>query len=319
MKKICLLLIIFFTQNINLVSAQDIETEAKVIYGKAEDSYNEGNYKDALSKISQVEQIFESPNAKVLYLKAKTLHQLILLKFGFQNEYEITLNKFFEVVNKETFSIEKYTEMVELNLDWKELKVQLKSEEFQLYQKILNIATPEVNLVENFNSQFPNSNYIKELQEDLRKKTNSAQSINKQKLEHIKNEFDKISNVSPHMDFAQLNSHITLLNNYLISYPNSEYSSSIESKLNENKNRKDKFLTLTKKYCELNRIRREKNRTSNICLVSSLLVLPLLPVGIIIKVGASKKRKEMSKIEADLISQEFIIDDLKKTPCLEFD
>jgi hypothetical protein len=244
-----------------------------------------------------------------LYLKAKTLNQLILVKNGSQNEYEITLNKFFEIVNKETFSVEKYTEMIELNIDWKELKVKLKTEEFELYQKILKIPTAENTLVENFNSQFPHSNYLKELQEDLRKKT----SINKQKQEYLKNEFDKIRNVSTIMDYDQLISYISQLNNLLISYPNTEYSYPIELLLNENKNRRDQFLTLTTKYCELNRIRREENRKSNIYFMF------FTPMGIILKASARKKRKQMNKIEEDLVILHFKIDELKKTPCLEFD
>lgn len=161
-------------QNSYLAFAQDKETEAMVIYGKAEDSYNEGNYQDVLTKLKRVEQILAAPNSKILYLKAKSLNKLIINKSGSQKEYENTLNSFFEIVNKETFSVEKYTEMVELNLDWQELKLKLKEEEFRSYQAILNNQLPDIANLNNFVIEYPESKYIKVLQEDYAKK-NQAQ------------------------------------------------------------------------------------------------------------------------------------------------
>jgi hypothetical protein len=70
------------------------------------------------------------------------------------------------------------------------------------------------------------------------------------------------------------------------------------------------FLTLAKRYCELYKYKRDTNSRTNFCLQQ----LPIF--SIIIQIRA---KKQMKKIETELINKEFIIDDLKITPCKQFE
>jgi hypothetical protein len=162
------------------------------------------------------------------------------LNTDLQNEYESTLNGFFKLANKENYSIEKYYEIVDLNSDWGVLKEHIQTEEFQQYKKIIQSTKPENTLVENYINQFPDSKYINELQNDLRKKTNAILSPEEQR-QNMKNEFEKAANIPARMTCGQLNKYIAQLNDLLIFYPNSELSSSIELKLNESNKRKEQF------------------------------------------------------------------------------
>lgn len=104
--------------------AQSKDDEARALFQKAQDAYDEGNYlntEDILSKL----QDGIGANPKILYLRVKAI-KMGLGNGSFANterNYDLTMsliNMFFAAVNKATYPAEKYSEMVSAKVDIQE-------------------------------------------------------------------------------------------------------------------------------------------------------------------------------------------------------
>lgn len=90
----------------NCCYAQDKETRAQAYYMSAEDAYNASNYQKAYDKLVATENILGESNAKIEYLKVKSLMEL--KKYS---EAKTELNKYFDMATNAK-GTEKYLEMM---------------------------------------------------------------------------------------------------------------------------------------------------------------------------------------------------------------
>ncbi len=138
-----------------VIRAQDAETQAIVMYGKAEQLYNENKYDEALTKLNQAEKLLDTTNTKILYLKANILNQLMTKNSSFESDFEKVLALFFTIVDKETYSKDKYIEMVGMDMDWKETKEKRRKAEQDFFNSIYNKPEITVEDLQSFNQTIP--------------------------------------------------------------------------------------------------------------------------------------------------------------------
>lgn len=116
--------IIFFmfitVTTIGKTVAQDLETEAKLLFIRAEELYNEGQFTDCLSKLKQAEINLNGANVKILFLKAHTLEKLTNESWSkYSGQLKDCIDEFYSKVDKSTYSTEKYMEFSSLSLRFK--------------------------------------------------------------------------------------------------------------------------------------------------------------------------------------------------------
>jgi hypothetical protein len=154
MKKLLFFLIAASCMN---MKAQDVQTEAKILYSQAEDLLNQDKYKESIQKLISIENTLGSTNPKILYLKIQNYHRLIKMDW---NEYEnlrSSILKFFELVDKSTYSPDKYLEISAISMNVKEKKNKYEEDFLRLSEgkDFLGFKT--------FLSEFPNSDYALKL------------------------------------------------------------------------------------------------------------------------------------------------------------
>lgn len=155
MKKLLLFLIAASFVNIK---AQDVQTEAKILFSQAEDLLNQDKYKESIQKLNSIENALGSTNPKILYLKIQNYQRLIKTDW---NEYEnlrSSILNFFELVDKSTYSPDKYLEISAISMNIKEKKNKYEADFLRLSEgkDFLGFKT--------FIIEFPNSDYALKLQ-----------------------------------------------------------------------------------------------------------------------------------------------------------
>lgn len=105
--------------------AQTKEEEARIYYQRASDNFDAGLYPEALGNLGKAEGIMGT-NPKILYLRVKVTQSG--LKSGIfmkqENTYQIlmnTLNTLFSKIDKATYPPEKYTEILNIKIDTREV------------------------------------------------------------------------------------------------------------------------------------------------------------------------------------------------------
>ncbi|HRE50110.1 MAG TPA: hypothetical protein PK339_01725 [Flavitalea sp.] len=104
------------------INAQDNSSRAENAYFKAEEFFSNNDYGSALTQLAEAERLLGATNPKIMYFKIQILRSQFLQS---SNNYPLlrgSINRFFEIVNKETFSPEKYREIIRLQSDLDDFK-----------------------------------------------------------------------------------------------------------------------------------------------------------------------------------------------------
>jgi len=110
---------LFFTAG---VYAQDKSSLAENAYFRAEEFFSNNDYGNALIQLAEAERLLGSTNPKIMYFKIQVLKAQFLQS---SNNYPLlrnSISRFFEITNKETFSSEKYREIIRLQSDLDDFK-----------------------------------------------------------------------------------------------------------------------------------------------------------------------------------------------------
>lgn len=150
-------LLLPFTLLCNMALAQDKNTEATVYYGKAEEDYNNGQYKSALDEIKSAENLLGSTNPRLLYLKIEAYDKLVPADWSFTEYERAALGDFFNTVDKAKYPKEKYLEITNLSIDLKDKMTR--------YEQDYTVVSGSNNLSDYtaFFAKYPNSKHAKEL------------------------------------------------------------------------------------------------------------------------------------------------------------
>ena len=135
--------LIFLLLIANFCFAQDKETQAQATYMAAEDAYNSSNFQKAYDKLVATENILGKSNAKIEYLKVKSLVEL--KKYS---EAKTELSKYFDVASGSKGS-EKYQEMMMLygKIDDMEAEAIAKTKADNETQNKINILVAEIDSI----------------------------------------------------------------------------------------------------------------------------------------------------------------------------
>jgi outer membrane protein assembly factor BamD (BamD/ComL family) len=94
----CVFLLLLSCFNLFLsCTAQDANLEAKVLYTKAEEAFNSGNYTESLKQLDNVENTLGATNSRILYLKANCYNNLLKTDWRYADKLSATLNQFFSM------------------------------------------------------------------------------------------------------------------------------------------------------------------------------------------------------------------------------
>lgn len=183
MKKIILLFVLHAA--ISYLFSQDKSEIAVALYQKAENFFNQTEYESAYTILLQAEENLGSTNTKILYLKAKSLQQLIKADGKFLPALKQTLDAFYARVKKQTYSQEKYNEMVLLSTELQKLV----AEEENTYNAIR--ASNNIDDYDAFYAKFPSSIFRQNLDANYDKlkrerETQKSAALEKAKAEQAK-------------------------------------------------------------------------------------------------------------------------------------
>ncbi len=172
MKKYLFFFLIFSS---TLLYAQDKDLQATAYYIKAEAAYNNNNFNETVSYLNQAETLLGGPNQKTLYLKIYALNELTQNSSSRMTELKQALETFFDIVDKNTYSTEKYLEITNIFLEQKEREQKMKEEaqaeealfkeEAQAEEALFKYVKESTNLddVNGFLNRYPNSKFIPQL------------------------------------------------------------------------------------------------------------------------------------------------------------
>jgi len=164
-RQIVLIMILAFNFNLK---AQDKSSEAKVIFSKAEDLFNDSEYEDCIEKLEECEVLLKATNTKILFLKVKSLNILAKTDPVYIGDLQSSIEAFFKMIgNKSDYPQEKYLEIVEINLESKKL-TSIHKEIFERSNYLLsNWKTVSIADISNFLSENPKYKYKKSLEDKL--------------------------------------------------------------------------------------------------------------------------------------------------------
>lgn len=144
---------LFFTIG---VYAQDKSALAENAYFRAEEFFSNNDYGNALIQLAEAERLLGSTNPKIMYFKIQVLKSQFLQS---SNNYPLlrnSISRFFEITNKETFSPEKYREIIRLQSDLDDFK---KSDSIASMRLLEN---GDLSALNNYLSKTPNTfNFVK--------------------------------------------------------------------------------------------------------------------------------------------------------------
>lgn len=236
MRKYVMLITVVLLFNINQISAQDKNIEARSEYIAAEDAYNNGDLNGAIEHLNMSEQLAK-PNYLTSYLKVKTFMQM-------QQDIEAykSIQTFFELAPESIKDSPKYMEMVRMYGDVKQ-KGEAAIEEYnKQWNLVKNSSNPE--FIHDFFNKYPYSEYAS-MEDDMLK--TQEDYYYKATLVYL----DAIQNI---------NDQLTRLHEYLKYYPDGKYVNDVNSKItklnlknNEIHSQKNELnIKLSQKQNELN-------------------------------------------------------------------
>ncbi len=141
MKKIILLFLCALFATIS--NAQITDNEAKELYQKAEDLFDEKDYYECYEVCNNLEKKIGKSNPKILYLKIKAIkenldnnpqksNKILNRNYNNYNNFVQNTNNFFSLIDKDTYPSDKYDEILRIQ---NQFKTELKNYEFEKDRK----------------------------------------------------------------------------------------------------------------------------------------------------------------------------------------
>jgi len=146
---------------INHCVAQDANLEAKVLYNKAEEAFNNSNYLESLKQLDNVENTLGTTNSRILYLKANCYNNLLKDDWKYATSLTAVLNQFFDITDQNKYPQEKYMDMVSIRVD-----LNGKIKDYEPGYQLLKNSSNKVE-ISNYVNNYPKSPHAAVLQESL--------------------------------------------------------------------------------------------------------------------------------------------------------
>ena len=153
--KLLLLAIAIFSTT--LLNAQDKSTIALSLFKKAETAYTQGEFETAIDNLDQAEQTLGSTTANILYIKIKTLDTLEKYDAKYRLPLQKSVDAFFKMADKKTYSKSKYTEVEDISL----FLQQMSQEEEEKYNNLA--SSNNIYDYDDFFMKFPDSKHNAEI------------------------------------------------------------------------------------------------------------------------------------------------------------
>lgn len=108
MKYICILIVSLFAHP---AFSQENDSMAKKSFTMAQAAFAEGQYKETVDYLKYAETYSGGATPRILYIKIKALNQLSNSDKSYLPALQSSCEKFFEMIDKSTYSKEKYDEI----------------------------------------------------------------------------------------------------------------------------------------------------------------------------------------------------------------
>jgi hypothetical protein len=191
MKKILLFYFFPFALGVSgKAISQVTRADISRIYLEGERLYRSGNFKESLDYLKKESGNYINTSDSLMYLKIMNLANMYRSGFNYTTELETTLKSFLGKVNRYNFPEQKYSEVTSVYTDFQFFK-EADKRFYDSVTKVLdykNVASlnPTRNTITNYQKNYPNTFYSKELTAYVSEIDKTLAMIEQQRIRHEK-------------------------------------------------------------------------------------------------------------------------------------